>query len=550
MGGSVPLADLKQPAKSSQWRPVVVALLVFAAAICLTIWIKEMKEGDEVVAKSEAAADENVPASAKDGDEPTDDPPPLRLAPPPEQQYDPFADPFGAPPLRGRTAPRPGVAGADAADSEIPAEPVPLESLLPPEPWKLERGSISGRLLNDKERPLAKGRVCAWSVDPRAPLELRRRPKCAEADRQGRFEIRDVAPGFYDINAFAHGFLPQSSLARDGYPLTVQPGEPTEGFEVVLVPGGVEVKGTVKTTAGDPIQSASVAAVGGVRALALTDATGAFSLWVGEGEVALVAWANGYTDVVVRGNESEPFAVVLRRESVLIGRVIDPETREPVENARVHAGAKSGIDPLVYTDDKGEFKIPNLAAGMYEPSARTDDAYGKASKPVKLVEETISAEVVLEARRFVVETPKPVAPAVVKEEVAVGDTGDTGDTDGTTGADDDTAGTGGTEEPPSEPSEVTPPVAPTTPAAAPGPTDRSLRKAFALKLKRCGKDGAITITAKYVLDSGKLFQPKVVVTGAAAKDPAIKACAEKLAKGLKLLRRNEPESFDEMKVEI
>jgi serine/threonine protein kinase len=555
IGGSLAFTTPSQP-ESRRGRLVVFAVLVFAAAICATIWLKQRREG-EAVATAETTEGKEVPAKAGTDEPPAEEEEPLRLlAPPPEEQYDPFADPFGAPPLRGRTAPRPAADGAAGAeDSGIPAEAVPLEELLPAEPWTLEVGSITGRLLNDKERPLAKGgQVCAWLVDPRAPAELRRRPKCGKADRQGRFEIAEVVPGFYDVHAFAQGFLPQSSMARDGHPLTVQPEQRLAGLELTLMPGGVEARGTVKTKLGDPVKGAKVAVVGAVRVLTTTDATGAFTLWVAEDAagVSVVAWAEGYTDVVARGRASEPFALVLSRESILLGRVVDPESKEPIARARVRAGAKSGVDPLVYTNAEGEFEIKALSPGTYEPSARTDDAYGRAKKPVKLVEGTLSAEVVIEAKRWV--APKPVEPAKVEPIVAdAGGSGGTEGSDGSTGGTDDTDGTGNDDgDTGEETSGAAPPPADPVPPVAPpvGPTDRSLRKAFATKLKSCGKDGTIEVEAKFVLQNGTLFKPKVTVTGAAAKDPAVKACAEKRANALKLLRRSEPESFDTMVVKI
>ena len=95
---------------------------------------------------------------------------------------------------------------------------------------------------------------------------------------------------------------------------------------------------------------------------------------------------------------------------------------------------------------------------------------------------------------------------------------------------------------------ATPPAEPAKPAV----TNQTIRKKAAVQLKRCGKDGTIEVTATYVLAEGRLFQPKVKVTGEAAKDPAVKTCAEKVAKGIKLLRlkANEVASFEPLVVKI
>ena len=86
--------------------------------------------------------------------------------------------------------------------------------------------------------------------------------------------------------------------------------------------------------------------------------------------------------------------------------------------------------------------------------------------------------------------------------------------------------------------------------AQPQVTARSLRATLAKKLKRCGTGGTIEVKAKYVLDTGKLFKAQVTVTGAAGKDPAVKACAEKHVAGFKLLRRDEPSDFVPLTVEL
>jgi len=543
--------------------PLVLVLLVFGGAIGLTLWLQRSEQGDEIAKKDETPGEDESgkqagkkPAEAQEEEEEEG----LQLLPPPEAPYDPFADPFGAPPLGGRTMQRPGTATAEGG--EVPMEAVPLEKLLPPQSWTLEPGSIAGRILGEKDRPLAKAQVCAWIVDPAAPLELRRSPKCANVDRQGRFELREIKPSLYDISAFARGFVPLSLQARDGYPLAVEPGKRSEGVEMVLVPGGVEIRGTVKTTVGDPLASASVALVGSVRALTTTNPKGEFSLWggdVGAGSVAVLAWTNGYTDVIAKGPATDPFALVLRRESKLIGKVVDPASGEPIENAKVRAGTQGGgIDPLVYTDAKGEFTINALPEGSYQPTARTDVAFGQAKKVIKLKESALSPEVVIEARTFVVEAPaKPVEPEPEPEPVPAGSTGSddaTAGGDETTGGGDgaDGAKDGGDEgvPPPVPPVEPQPPEEGKPTPPKPVRTDKTIRRDAAMKIKGCGTDGQVEVTAQFVLDDGRLSLPKVKVTGNAGKDPAVKACVEKIVKRLRLLPRKDPDDFEPLKVTI
>ena len=564
VGGSTAFPSAYVETRSPRWvRPAIAAVLVFGAAIAVTQWIKQSTQDDDALQAKATPQDDAK--SSEDEDEAEVEP--ARLLPPPEQQYDPFADPFGAPPLRGRMGRPPVEAGAEGETDGIPLEPVPLEELLPEQPWTLEPGRMSGRILDDEERPEAGARVCAWMIDPRAPAELRRRPRCAQTDRKGRFTIDEVPPGFYDLHAFARGFLPQSVLERDGYPLTMQPEGTLEQLELVLAPGGAEVRGTVKTKAGDPIEGAKVAVVRPVRALAVADGKGEFTLWTAEGDLSVVAWADGYADRVEQGRSDAPFSLVLRRESKLVGRVLDEGSGAPIAAARVRAGRRgSGLDPLVYTDDEGQFSIPGLSEGTYQPSARTDDGYGQAKRSTKVIEATIPGEVVIELHRLkAVATvePEPAMAGSTGGDEPEG-TGTTGDTDATGSTGEDGTGTGGEDgsalamldEPASDDAAATAGAAPTGTDASPSQparpqrTNRSLRAALAKKLGRCGKGGSIEVRAKYVLDTGKLFKPQVTVKGAAAKDPAVKACAEKQVSRFKLLRRDEPTDFVPLEVKL
>ncbi len=536
--------------------PVIAALLFFVAAIAITRWLKHKDDGDTI-----ASADETPTAAAETepSDEGEDSIAPTKssvILPPPEQQYDPFADPFGAPPLAGRTLRRaPEGVAAEGEEDTIPDEEVPLEELLPPEPWTLEQGSLSGVVRNDKERALGKASVCAWIVDPRAPAELRKRPVCGRTDKKGRFNLANVVPGLHDVHVFKDGFLPQSYYALNQYPVALQPGASQGGIEFTLEKGGMELRGTVKSKVGDPIRGAKVAVVGGPRSLAVADASGSFSLWVSQPDVSVVAWADGYTDVVAKGKGDGPLAVVLVIQAKLIGQVIDEETREPIARARVRAGRQGGgLDPLAYTNDNGEFTISGLSEGRYQPTARTDDAYGILAEPQRLSEGTATSEVIIKVRRFRVEQPAP-APEPEEPEPEPEDAGSTGgetdDGTGTTGGDVAGSSSGGDEDEliiDDEPESDDGAVAEVEPPKPKAPTDRSLRVKLGKKLKKCGTEGTIEINAKLVLASGELLQESVKVKG--AKDPKVAKCAEAHVKRFKLTRRKEPTTFKPMVVNL
>ncbi|MCA9705180.1 MAG: protein kinase [Myxococcales bacterium] len=540
--------------------PVIASLVFFVAAIAVTRWFKQAD--DEPLAQADAATPDGADSGGGDADEATPSPKRTTILPPPEEQYDPFADPFGAPSLQGRVLRRPA-AGAEGETEGIPAEEVPLEDLLPPEAWLLERGTISGQVLDDQERPLAAASVCAWIVDPRAPVELRKRPACARTDRRGRFELTDVVPGLHDVNVFKDRFLPQSYLELHQYPVALQPGGAESGLAFTLQPGGAELRGTVKTKLGDPIRGAKVAVVGGPRTLAVADDSGAFTLWVAQEDVSVVAWANGYADVVTKGRAGQPLAVTLDIQAKLLGIVIDADSGEPVGGARVRAGRQGGgVNPLTYTNASGEFEISGLSEGRYQPTARTDDAYGQLGEPQRISEGTATSEVIIKTHRFKVEVEEPApvpAPVAEPEPVPAGSTGGM-ETEGEgSSSGGDGAETAAEPEPepvavadptPPPAEEPKPPAAADTPKPKPQPTDRSLRRELAMRLKRCGTDGTIEISAKLVLASGELLQDSVTVKGAAASDPSVKKCAEGHLSRFKLTRRKEPTTFEPMTVKI
>ncbi len=538
VGGSVAWTNPSAAgAPQRRWaRPLVILAVVFVAAIALTRWLKPKEET--------LAAGSNESATTADdvGPTPIVTPPPriIEPPPPPEKQFSLFDDPLGGQPLAGRK-------GLRVTEEGLTVE-VPLEELLPPEPWTLEPGRMAGTVLRDKERPLASARVCAWMDDPRAPIEIRRVPNCTVTDRRGRFSLIELEPGIYDVHVFAKGFLPLSLAQRDGYPLTLQPASANEGLEFVLAPGGVEVKGTVKSGAGNPIQGARVAVVGPARALAEADAKGRFTLWVAEGDMSVVAWADGYSDVVESTRSNQALALQMTRESVLLGRVLDSITGEPIKSARVRPGRKTGgLDPVVYTDEDGQFKIPGLTPGTYQPNARYDDSFVKAKEPIELEEARGAAEVVLAlGHREKVEpapspAPEPSPPPSVEEAATGGETtgaDESTDDGGSTGSADDAAGGEPTPPPSGAPDAVeSPDGGPPKPPPPPKDTNASRRAKLAKSLKRCGSDGTIEVSTKLVLADGRLFKPKIVLDGVSSPDA--KPCADKLVGAFRLLRSRE-----------
>ncbi len=96
------------------------------------------------------------------------------------------------------------------------------------------------------------------------PLGGGQQPYSAFTENNGRFVVRDIAPGRYAIYASGNGYVEQA--AENGKPgsqtriLKLSPGENTSGLAFRLVPPGV-ITGTVYDEDGEPVMSAQVRAM-------------------------------------------------------------------------------------------------------------------------------------------------------------------------------------------------------------------------------------------------------------------------------------------------
>jgi hypothetical protein len=153
-----------------------------------------------------------------------------------------------------------------------------------------------------------------------------------------------------------------------------------------------------------------------------SDERGVWSVWAEPGEVVAIAAAPGYADGSGRGLcPGNDLALVLTPESVLIGRVIDAATREPIPGAQVAAQAESsGEDEApvpgragATSSRDGQFRIDRLAPGRYVVAATAPLRRGQASESVRLGLGETSREILIAMHPAV-----PVAGRIV-----VGDAG-------------------------------------------------------------------------------------------------------------------------------
>jgi protocatechuate 3,4-dioxygenase beta subunit len=220
------------------------------------------------------------------------------------------------------------------------------------------------------------------------------------ADREGRFEVADLAAGSYDLRVAAPGFAP--TLVR-GVP--VRAGAVDLGT-VVLHPGA-EIAGTVTDPDGQPIADATVritpdspvavrlSAAGEEERKVVTGADGSFRLQdlAPGGPVSLKVWKTGYRPIsqAVAMPTAEPVTIVLHPASKVAGRVLD-EDGEPVSGARVvliadQPGGRPGrMLSSAPTDEQGSFIVEGADPGPVRLVATAAGFLASQPKPVEIPE--------------------------------------------------------------------------------------------------------------------------------------------------------------------
>jgi Carboxypeptidase regulatory-like domain len=235
----------------------------------------------------------------------------------------------------------------------------------------LARGATAaGRLTTDRDEPLAGGTV-ALRPDPggRRMISQRGKPhREAAAGPDGRFELRHLAPGRYQLTARAPGRVPAHQS------IEVVAGTPrTDLGDVPLAPGAA-LEGRVLDERDRPVPGAAVFLMGepGERQHVMTEADGAFRLADLEpGRVRVSVRREGYVqaDLDHAIPSAEPLTVRLRPARTLTGRVVGPRG-EPAAGALLHQVDRhedgelvsQGVSSLIEADGEGRFRIA-LAAG-------------------------------------------------------------------------------------------------------------------------------------------------------------------------------------------
>lgn len=276
----------------------------------------------------------------------------------------------------------PRTAAVSGAARAATRAPVGLPALTPRAP-----GSLQG-VVHAAGAAVADARVCAACVhcEPtRAPSAV-----CTRSGHDGRYSLRELAPGSYFVHATAIGFSP--GTARDGRPVPLEAGDSLDHVDVVLVAGGARLGGVVMDATGGTIAGARV------RALRLTpprisldvesDAQGRFELWLQPGFIAVSAEADGYSRAMLHATAPSELELRLIPGASIEGQVVLAETGEPVAQAEVRApppeNPQLALASGSSSDDGGRFRIDGLDPGRYLLTARTARARGTLPDVIEL----------------------------------------------------------------------------------------------------------------------------------------------------------------------
>ena len=257
----------------------------------------------------------------------------------------------------------------------------------------LTRGAVaSGRVLDAEERPVAGATVRLFPAARDArDLHLARLTgedvTEATADAEGRFELRHLPPGRFDLIARAAGFVTRTMPG-----IEVPPGTAAVDLGTVALSPGAAIEGRVVDPRGQPIAGAGVMvsldelSSFGSSMPSLDELTGATTDTEGRFRipdlapgtvVGLMVMAPGWVTAEIAGIEAptpSPVEIVLRPAARVAGRVVD-ERRQGIAEAQVVLTAEArravfggqalpgGTLGQAMTDAAGAFVIEGVAPG-------------------------------------------------------------------------------------------------------------------------------------------------------------------------------------------
>lgn len=316
--------------------------------------------------------------------------------------------------------------------------------------------SLEGEVVDLEGRGVPRARVrCEFGFDG-----SRRTGVDVDTDQNGVFRLVTVLPAGEATTLKLVAETPSGEAGQlEGIPL--EDARALEGLRVVIG-AGPSISGRITSPAGEPVEGATVRLwqdghepfPRARERTTKTDSTGWYRFSaIDENRRYLVhVEADGWAVAELFGLEvgRTDADLVLREESVIRGRVLDPEGR-PVEFdglsvSRHDATTTSGLASNVSHEGEGRFALRGLAGGEYSLEARGEaDSRGRApvsrwSDRIRVAEgETVEGVVLVLTRLVAIEgqvvdavTGTPVADAVVADWDPLGDTFPRGRLRGTT----------------------------------------------------------------------------------------------------------------------
>jgi len=245
--------------------------------------------------------------------------------------------------------------------------------------------TLEGVVVDPRDRPIAGAQVGVRAVT-RTARHIAEPEEDILTSADGSFSIPDLKPG-EKVMLF---------VSKLGYVRATFNGievPPVTPLRVVLTPG-VRVAGRVVDEGGDPVAGASVrltpagttmvtsrGPMESMRGFAVSETDGRFAIeGVEAGKVRLVATAQGFLEGevpgfdVVTGRDIDDLEVVLRRGSVVTGRVTGPDGA-PVSGARVQMVEEAGrgsyrMGGSASSDGDGNYRLEGVPEGAHSFAAQ------------------------------------------------------------------------------------------------------------------------------------------------------------------------------------
>lgn len=231
--------------------------------------------------------------------------------------------------------------------------------------------AIFGRVVDERERPLAGGRVTWLEHDGETVPDSLGAAIVATPGAGGAFALPGLPPGRHRIEAWTRGFVPER--------FEITAGRTDADAGDVRLARGLTVRGIVRGPDGRPVADARVLVDRGLQPFpgetpeTRSEADGRFVLpGLTPGALKIVATADG----LGRGSVSaetgaEDVVVTLKAWGAIRGTVVD-ESGQPISPFRVSARAPDtfGGRSEEIADASGVFELPEIEAGHYTLDVR------------------------------------------------------------------------------------------------------------------------------------------------------------------------------------